>query len=68
MQLNDAVIRDAELRSGAKAAICERIAAADKWLVDGADEELQLTDIILTAQRAVQGIDIPEDHERIVVQ
>lgn len=44
------------MKPRAKALIAERAAAADKRLVDGADEELQLLDVLLVANRAIRDI------------
>ena len=38
------------------AAICVRLAAAEKRLLDGADEFLQLLDVCSFAQRTLQGL------------
>lgn len=51
----------------AKAAIAEACAAADKRLIDGADEELQLTDVMETAHRACAGRPVQADKERIMI-
>ena len=66
-RLADAVIADGEIPSPAKAAIVEKIAVAEKHLYDGADEELQLQDVLAHAARAVAGTPIPADRERLVI-
>lgn len=48
----------------AKVAIAERAAGADKRLADGADEELQLTDFMLLANRSVKRAPLAADGER----
>ena len=52
-------MRDKELTPAARSIIAERFAAADKKLADGADEELQLIDIMAAAQRAVKNMPLP---------
>jgi hypothetical protein len=51
----------------AKVAIAETAAGADKKLADGADEELQLTEFMMLANRAVKGALLPADTERQVI-
>ena len=63
-RLCDAVVRDATLDGPQKAAVCERIAGAEKRLGDGADEELQLLDVCLCLQRTHKRMAIPSDRER----
>lgn len=65
-QLTEALLAlpDADVPLAAKVAIAERAAGADKRLSDGADEELQLTDFMLGAHRAIKGIVLPMDRER----
>jgi replication factor C subunit 2/4 len=65
-RLTDAVVADAGLASEAKASIVEKIAVAEKRLVDGADEELQLLDVLAHAARAAVGVRIPADKERLI--
>lgn len=55
------------MRPPAKALIAERAAAADKRLVDGADEELQLLDVLLAANRAARGLVSTADRERQLI-
>ena len=49
VQLQAALLDDAELDDVHKAALCVRIAEADKKLVDGADGYLQLLDVLLAS-------------------
>jgi replication factor C subunit 2/4 len=63
-RIMEAVVRDAALTNAQKAAVCERIASAEKKLSDGADEELQLVDVAETLLRAAKGISIPADKEK----
>lgn len=67
MQLGDALFTDASLSPGTRAAIAEKFALADKRLIDGADEELQLIDLMQAAHRAVQATPIAADKERIII-
>ncbi|CAM6126589.1 unnamed protein product [Calypogeia fissa] len=52
-QLFDLVIRAPEITDEQKARIFERIAEADKSLIDGADEYLQLLDVASNTMRAL---------------
>lgn len=61
------LLSDTSIPAEARAVIAERFAIADKRLVDGADEELQLMDVLLAAHRAIQGTPIPADRERLVI-
>ena len=63
----DAVINHATLSGRGKAAVLERISRADKCLADGADEELQLIDVLATLLRASRGFDVPADKERCFI-
>lgn len=67
LQLTEALVADPEVRPPAKALIAERAAAADKRLVDGADEELQLLDVLLAANRAARGLVSTADRERQLI-
>lgn len=58
---------DASISSEAKGAIAEKFAQAEKRLIEGADEELQLIDMLASAARAIQKISISADRERHVV-
>ena len=66
MQLAEALLAapDSEVPLPAKVAIAERAAGADKRLADGADEELQLTDFMLLANRSVKRAPLVADGER----
>jgi replication factor C subunit 2/4 len=64
-KLVDAVIADASFTSGQKAAMCERIAAAEKRTLDGADEELQLLDVAEYMFRVSRKALVPADKERL---
>ncbi len=44
-QLHDVVVAHARVGDVAKSRIVERLALADKALIDGSDEELQLLDV-----------------------
>lgn len=63
-RLCEAITGDARLSGGQKAAICERIAVAEKRLLDGADEELQLLDVAEFMLRASHRIVVAADKER----
>lgn len=66
-KLVTAVVGAPGLKPAAKAAICEKLAAAEKRLLDGADEELQLTDVLLAANRAATGAAIEADTARALI-
>ena len=51
-QFAETVVEDEGVADAVKGKICERIAEADKALVDGADETLQLMAIVSTASVA----------------
>lgn len=51
--LQSAVVEDGQLAEQAKAQLLERLAQADKALVDGADEFLQLLSVASLTQRLV---------------
>eukprot|EP00238_Polyblepharides_amylifera_P013671 CAMPEP_0196593792 /NCGR_PEP_ID=MMETSP1081-20130531/76582_1 /TAXON_ID=36882 /ORGANISM="Pyramimonas amylifera, Strain CCMP720" /LENGTH=344 /DNA_ID=CAMNT_0041917877 /DNA_START=192 /DNA_END=1226 /DNA_ORIENTATION=- len=55
LQLEGLVVESAVLSDWAKAVICSRMAEADKQLVDGADEHLQLLDVASAAMCAAVG-------------
>lgn len=63
-RLLNTVIHDPSLSSNQKAIISERIANAEKKLVDGADEELQLVDVAECIHRSIKNITISADTER----
>jgi replication factor C subunit 2/4 len=63
-KLSEAIIADATLTDAQKAVGCERLAMADKALIDGADEELQLTNAVEALNRAVRGIHIQAEKEK----
>eukprot|EP01018_Ginkgo_biloba_P037126 Gb_29235 [translate_table: standard] len=52
-QLYDIVVQAADIPDETKARISERLAEADKCLIDGADEYLQLLDVASNAMRAL---------------
>ena len=60
----EAVVSDKVLDNTQKAIICERLAGAEKHLIDGADDELQLLDVCLMFQRVSKGITISSDADR----
>ena len=67
-QICDVLIRDTDITPTARSIIAERFAAADKKLTDGADEELQIVDVMAAAQRAVQGMTLPAvERERAMI-
>ncbi|KAH7428265.1 hypothetical protein KP509_10G083800 [Ceratopteris richardii] len=51
-QMYDLVVANEDLSDLQKAQVCERIAQADKCLIDGADEYLQILDVASGAMRA----------------
>lgn len=53
-KLMDVYVADPEISPLAKARTCEKIAQAEKKLADGADEELQLLDVLELAHRAAK--------------
>ena len=63
-KLSEAVLGSEKLSGAAKAASLERIAAADKRLADGADEELQIVDVACCIYRAANKLGIPAEKER----
>jgi replication factor C subunit 2/4 len=58
LTLLDDVLEDATFEDIQKAHICSRIAAADKALIDGASEDLQLHDTLCAISRAIQTPDV----------
>jgi hypothetical protein len=67
VQILGRVVEDPKLTSEMKAIICERIATCEKKLLDGADEELQLMDLLICASRAVSGMKIEADKVRLII-
>ena len=65
-KLCEAVVASPHLSNTAKAKALERIAAADKKLADGADEELQVVDVCATIFRAARGMGLAAERERIL--
>ncbi|CAK9881086.1 hypothetical protein BDL97_08G049700 [Sphagnum fallax] len=55
-QLFDYVIQSTEMSDEQKARVCERLAEADKCLIDGADEYLQLIDVASNTMRALSNV------------
>ena len=53
MQIQEVVLQDEGLTDLTKAKVLENLAAADKALVDGADESLQLTAVASGVQLAL---------------
>lgn len=51
-QLHDLVVPAEDISDEQKAQICERLAEADKCLIDGADEYLQLLDVASSTMRS----------------
>lgn len=66
-RLCEAVVADDAFTGPMKAAITEKIAVAEKRLADGADEDLQLQDILCHAARTYKGRNLVCDRERVVV-
>lgn len=68
-QLTEALLSspESEVPLAAKVAIAEAAAGADKKLADGADEELQLTEVMMLANRAIKGALLAADTERQVI-
>ncbi|XP_024515475.1 replication factor C subunit 2 isoform X2 [Selaginella moellendorffii] len=52
-QVYDHVVESPEISDEQKAKICQRLAEADKCLLDGADESLQLMDVCSNTMRAL---------------
>jgi len=67
VQLIDAVVADPAITADAKATIAEKMATVEKRLIDGADEELQLQDLLATACRAVAGQRVEADKARSAI-
>ena len=55
LELQAGILRDAGLQDKQRARICTALAEADKCLVDGSDEFLQLLHVASGAQQAIQG-------------
>jgi len=64
-RISGAVVADTQLSNAQKAAVCERVAQAEKKLADGADEELQLLDVCLCLQRTHKKLPAASDKERL---
>ncbi len=60
----EAVVADKNLSNAQKAVVCERMAGAEKRLIDGADDELQLMDVCLCLQRVAKKVTIQSDGDR----
>lgn len=58
-QLFDKIVQDDDILEEQKARICRRLGEADKCLVDGADEYLQLLDVASSTMRAL--CNMPEE-------
>lgn len=56
LQLQGALLEDASVADSAKGRVLLRLAEADKKLVDGADEFLQLLDVTAHAQQVLRGL------------
>ena len=55
LELQAGILKDASLQDKQRARICTALAEADKCLVDGSDEFLQLLHVASVAQQAIQG-------------
>ena len=55
LELQTGLLKDDALADGQRGRICTAIAQADKCLVDGCDEFLQLLEVASVAQRAICG-------------
>ena len=55
LELQAGILRDTKLQDKQRARICTALAEADKCLVDGSDEFLQLLHVASVAQLAIQG-------------
>ena len=55
LELQAGILQDASLQDKQRARICTALAEADKCLVDGSDEFLQLLHVASVAQQAIQG-------------
>ena len=55
LELQAGILRDTSLQDKQRARICTALAEADKCLVDGSDEFLQLLHVASVAQLAIQG-------------
>lgn len=55
-QLHDLIVAADDVTDEQKARICERLAEADKCLIDGADEFLQLLDVASNTMRALSNM------------
>ncbi|KGN54543.1 replication factor C subunit 4 [Cucumis sativus] len=57
-QIFEVVIEDNDLQDEQKARICKKLAEADKCLVDGADEYLQLLDVVSQTMQVLRSIQL----------
>lgn len=64
-RLMEAITGEGRLTGGQKGKIVEKLAAVEKRLIDGADEELQMLDVAEFMLRVVQGINVNADRERL---
>ena len=55
LELQAGILRDSGLKDKQRARICTALAEADKCLVDGSDEFLQLLNVASVAQLSIQG-------------
>ncbi len=55
LELQAGILRDTSLKDKQRARICTALAEADKCLVDGSDEFLQLLHVASMAQMSIQG-------------
>ncbi len=55
LELQAGILRDTSLKDKQRACICTALAEADKCLVDGSDEFLQLLHVASVAQMSIQG-------------
>ena len=55
LELQAGILQDTSLQDKQRARICTALAEADKCLVDGSDEFLQLLHVASIAQLAIQG-------------
>ena len=55
LELQAGILKDSGLQDKQRARICTALAEADKCLVDGSDEFLQLLHVASVAQQAIQG-------------
>lgn len=55
LELQAGLLKESSLKDTQRAAVCTALAEADKCLVDGADEFLQLLHVASVAQQAISG-------------